>query len=246
MYNYVITPHLPKEKVGLAAIGRKYKSRLGAALESFGVDPLWLPDAKGTDERLSGHADLSMLHLGGNRVVTSCDDLIVSKLTNRGFDVIRAQAPGKTYPYDCVLNACIVGQRLIHRLDVTSPVVLEAVPELERINVAQGYAKCCTCVVDENSVITSDKGIAAAARDHGMDVLEIVPGFIELNGYDYGFIGGASFKLSANEMAFTGRLDAHPDYYNIISFLADRDITPVYLTPDPAFDVGSILPLTEL
>lgn len=245
MYNYVITPHLPKGKVGLAAIGRKYRARLGPALESLGVEALWLPDASSTDERLSGHADLCMLHLGGSRIVTSCSDEIVNKLTSGGFDVIRAPGPGRTYPDDCALNACIVGERLIHRLNVTSPAALDALPGIEKINVAQGYAKCCTCVVDESSVITSDKGIASAARDHGIDVLEIAPGFIELKGFDYGFIGGASFKLSANEMAFTGRLDAHPDYYRIINFLTDRDITPFYLTPDPAFDVGSILPLTE-
>ncbi len=167
-------------------------------------------------------------------------------LTNRGFEVIATPGPGSSYPEDCALNACIVGDSLIHRLDITSEAILGALPGCDKISVAQGYAKCCTCVVDEHSIITSDRGIASAAAKHNIDVLLIAPGYIELDGFDYGFIGGASFKLSANTMAFTGRLNAHPDYYNIIEFLTDRDIRPLFLTSGPAFDIGSALPLTEV
>ena len=246
MSYYVITPHLPKRQVGLMAIGKRYAPRLAAPLEKLGVDVLWLPDAPDTDSCLAGHADLSMIHLGAELVVTGCGDDIVNNLTNRGFKAIRTEGPGKSYPEDCTLNACIVGSKLIHRLDVTSRTVLGALPYCEKINVAQGYAKCCTCVVDERSIITSDRGIAAAASDNDIDVLLIAPGYIELEGFDYGFIGGASFKLSADTMAFTGRLDAHPDYHNIICFLTDRGIRPVFLTSDTAFDIGSALPLTEV
>lgn len=246
MSYYVITPHLPKRKVGLMAIGKRYAPRLAAPLRKLGVDVLWLPDAPDTDSRLAGHADLSMIHLGADLVVTGYGDDIVKNLTNRGFRAIRTEGPGNSYPEDCTLNACIVGSKLIHRLDVTSRTVLGALPDCEKINVAQGYAKCCTCVVDEHSIITSDRGIAAAASDNDIDVLLIAPGYIELEGFDYGFIGGASFKLSADTMAFTGRLDAHPDYHNIICFLTDRGIRPVFLTSDTAFDIGSALPLTEV
>lgn len=45
MSYYVITPHLPKRKVGLMAIGKRYAPRLAAPLEKLGVDVLWLPDA---------------------------------------------------------------------------------------------------------------------------------------------------------------------------------------------------------
>ena len=246
MSYYVITPHLPKRKVGLMAIGKRYAPRLAAPLRKLGVDVLWLPDAPDTDSHLAGHADLSMIHLGAELVVTGCGDDIVNNLTNRGFKAIRTEGPGNSYPEDCTLNACIVGSKLIHRLDVTSRTVLGALPYCEKINVAQGYAKCCTCVVDESSIITSDRGIATAVSDKDIDVLLIAPGYIELEGFDYGFIGGASFKLSADSMAFTVRLDAHPDYHNIISFLTDRGIRPVFLTSGTAFDIGSALPLTEV
>ena len=109
----------------------------------------------------------------------------------------------------------------------------------------QGYAKCCACVVNEGAMITSDTGIAKAAARHGVDVLRIRPGYIELEGFDTGFIGGASFKISPERLAFTGRLDAHPDVARIESFLRERGVEPVYLTDSPAFDIGSAVPLTE-
>ncbi|MCD8117342.1 MAG: hypothetical protein LUE21_09570 [Oscillospiraceae bacterium] len=71
-----------------------------------------------------------------------------------------------------------------------------------------------------------------------MDVLEITPGYIELSGYQYGFIGGASFRLDAHTIAFTGTLDRHPDKMRILSFLAKHSVKPVFLTDRPLFDVG--------
>ena len=43
----------------------------------------------------------------------------------------------------------------------------------EIINVKQGYAKCSICVVSDNAIITADKGIAKAAIQNRIDVLEI-------------------------------------------------------------------------
>ena len=245
MTKYVVKPHLPVGRVGLAAAGERYRPLLAGAFERLGIEPLWLPDAIGADKRLAGHADLSMIHPGGNRIISSCGEKTDTELTRRGFEVVSVPGPGRSYPEDCALNACIAGGRLFHRTDITERAVLAGTRGTEPVNIAQGYAKCCTCVVDENSVITSDRGIAAAARAHGLDVLEIAPGYIELEGFDYGFIGGASFKLSKTELAFTGRLDFHPDWRKITCFLERKRIRICILTDYPAFDVGSVLPLTE-
>lgn len=245
MEKYITTPHLPKGKVGSAAIGERYRTRLEVPLIALGIEVLWLPDSPNVDVRLAGHADLSLVHMGGATVVCAGNGSIVNVLTTRGYKVIRAKAPGLRYPQDCALNACIVGNKLFHRLDATAKEVIGAAEKLELINISQGYAKCCICVVDENSIITSDNGIARAAAKHGVNVLEITPGWIELDGFEYGFIGGASFKLSRNEMAFTGRLDKHPDYYNIKSFIDSRGISMVTLTDGPAFDIGSVVLLSE-
>lgn len=235
------TPHLPKGKVGLAAFGAKYREILEEPLQSLGLTPLWLPDNEAVDPRLSGHADLMLLHLGGNRLASSCGPETAGALSALGFELIRAAEQGREYPSDARLCACVVGGRCIHNFKISDP----AITGFERVNVRQGYAKCCTCVVDEGSVITSDAGIARAAARHGMDVLGIRPGFIELEGFDTGFIGGAAFRISERALAFTGRLDSHPDKAEIEAYLRSRGIEPVYLTERPAFDIGSAVLLTE-
>ena len=91
------------------------------------------------------------------------------------------------------------------------------------LEVQQGYTKCSICVVSENAIITSDIGIHCKAKESGIDSLLISPGYIDLPGYKYGFIGGASFKISDNVIAFTGSLDSHPDKDNIEHFLCKYD-----------------------
>jgi hypothetical protein len=98
------------------------------------------------------------------------------------------------YPGDIIYNACSTGKFFIHNLKYTAPELLAAADELGliRLNVSQGYAKCSTCVVSEDAIITYDRGIAGAAVAAGLEVMVIRPGHVELPGYNTGFIGGAS------------------------------------------------------
>ena len=76
-------------------------------------------------------------------------------------------------------------------------------------------------------------------------MLKIRPGYIDLPGFDYGFIGGASFKISDTKLAFTGRLDSHPDAELITEFASLHNVDIVYITDKPAFDIGGVIPITE-
>ena len=114
----------------------------------------------------------------------------------------------------------------------------------EGIKCKQGYTRCSVCVVDNNSIITADSVIAEKCRKVGIDVLEIVPGYIELAGFEYGFIGGASIRLSDKFIAFTGILTAHPQYMEITDFIKSKGLNIIYLTDQPAFDIGSAYIIT--
>ena len=111
------------------------------------------------------------------------------------------------------------------------------------IFVAQGYANCSVAVVDEHSIITADCGIAKACRAAGLDVLQICPGFIRIPVYDTGFIGGCCGKLGADQLAFTGRLDSHPDGMKIRAFIKECGVQIIELTDEPLFDIGGLLQL---
>lgn len=246
----VKSPNLP-EQAGAVIIGQKYFESLTISLEKHGIKTLFVPDNCCVDSRLSGHADLSILHPGGKELwlapYLKCSSFS-DTLDSMGFELFYPdirQSP--LYPGDAQLNICICGKRAICNSSVVPNNIDEYFTNAgyEAINVRQGYARCSVCVVDENAVITADRGIGAAVRSADMDVLLISPGHIELPGYDYGFIGGASFKLSKDKMAFTGSLDAHPDKEKILAFLELHNIEPIFLTDKPAFDIGSAIPITE-
>ena len=62
-----------------------------------------------------------------------------------------------------MLNACVVGKWLLCNPDITALEVLSRFENESVIGFKQGYARCTVCVVDENSIITADPVIAAAA-----------------------------------------------------------------------------------
>lgn len=53
---FIETPHLPQGKVGLCALGEKYRENLEKPLKNLGMTPFWLPENRAVDPRLSGHA----------------------------------------------------------------------------------------------------------------------------------------------------------------------------------------------
>lgn len=225
-------PNLPENKVTKIAIGIGYRGKLEARLEKLAVEVLWLAENHDVDMRLSSHADLSLIHIKDEKYI-SVNNLTIGQ--------------GSKYPNDAVLNACIVGDYFIHNLAVTDKILLDAVKDAGYllINVRQAYTKCSICVVDNNSIITADAGIYKALENTKLNVLLISQGHIKLDGFDYGFIGGSTFKLSKYELAFTGLLDKHPDKDRILHFLSERGISPVFLTDEEIFDIGSAVLINE-
>lgn len=251
MAEFVGAPNLPK-CADTVILGAKYAEKLKKALKKLEITPLFVPDNPNVERRLSGHADLSLIHAGGDRVFlapylngTAFAQTIINLGADVNFAGIRQSAE---YPFDAQLNLVAVVNNLICN---TKTAYLPAVDYLSRvrgmnvIDCRQGYTKCSVLVVDEHSIITQDKGISSAAKKAGLDVLEIESGYVMLDGYDYGFIGGAGFKLSSDTLAFTGTFDAHPDKMRILDFIASHGVNALYLTDEPIFDIGSAIPLTE-
>jgi len=225
-------------------IGERYKPRLKPGLDALNMEVVWLPDNPDIDIRLAGHADLSAAvpepaTIVAARGVYPC---IVNKITNKGHRVIRSSPQNAVYPGMAGLCICVVGQYTIYNKKTIDP-VLAACLTGTHIHVTQGFTACSVCVVSDKAIITADDVIARRASDAGLDVLHIAPGMIELDGFDTGFIGGASFLIDDTVLAFTGSLDAHTDKDKIMGFLAKHGIKPFFLTKDPIFDVGGAVRL---
>lgn len=146
------------------------------------------------------------------------------------------------YPGDIIYNGFSTGKYFIHDLKHTDAELLKAVNELGLIpvNVKQGYSCCSIVPVDEDSIITADRGIAKAAEAAGLKVLTVEPGHVELPGYDTGFLGGTSGRVG-DEIIFNGNLSAHPDHEAIRDFIESRGLRIKYFENYSLRDIGSII-----
>lgn len=169
-------------------------------------------------------------------------DLLYCRLDEEVVFKGRPELLSEEYPSDIIYNAFSTGKYFIHDLKHTDKVLLgcaEAM-ELTPVNVKQGYACCSIVPVDEDSIITYDRGIAKAAEAAGMNVLVVEPGHVELPGYDTGFIGGTSGKVG-DEIIFNGDLSVHPDFEAIREFIEAKGLKVKYFEGYPLRDIGSII-----
>ena len=150
---------------------------------------------------------------------------------------------GRDYPENIIYNAVILDRYLIHNLRYTDEEVLKYAEAngLITINVKQGYTRCSCVVVDGNSVITADRGIAEAlSRYPDIDILTVDSGGVLLPGHDEGFLGGASGRVGS-EIVFNGDLSKHPDFDRICGFIRTRGLEVRYFREYPLDDIGSII-----
>ena len=141
-----------------------------------------------------------------------------------------------SYPNDVLLNALLMGDTLFARRDSISKIILARHPYL--VNVKQGYSACSCCKLSQHALISADRGIAARAQELGLSVLLISPGSIALDGYDYGFIGGASF-IWKDRVYFFGNPESHPDWKSIHQFINKHNRQITVLDPSlPLTDFG--------
>ena len=246
MERIIEKPHLPKGKVRCLIIGEKYRKLLEKPFFDRKIDIICAKNNNFVDERLSGHVDLSMVHGGGNVMYAAehlKDSENIHKITDRGFAINYLPNPlNAAYPNDAAMNVCIIGDNVICNPKTANEKLLSG---RHVISCKQGYTKCSTVVVDERSIITSDKLIAANSALHGIEAFLVNDSFVKLQGFDKGFIGGAAFKISEDVLAFTGVIKNDEARKSIEAFLSERGIAAEYLTDDEIFDIGSAIPIIE-
>lgn len=208
-------------------------------LEKEGFAVLLLPPFGRLPQPVSCHADMLVFKFENKLVIHSDYYKANSTLFDSlGVELELTDEPiGTEYPHDILLNAFLLHDgTLFSKTQYTSDLVKQ---KAERtVNVNQGYSKCSTCIVSENAVITSDPSLCAAYEKNGLDVLKISPGFVRLDGYDYGFIGGASCNVDGGSVLFFGRVEDHPDYDRIACFSASHGVKLVSMSDEMLTDLG--------
>lgn len=195
---------------------------------------------------LSGHPDMQICNCGNNTFVCApeCYNYYKNVLTDPNIHLICGKTVlGCNYPYDVAYNVAWIGDIAVCNKKHTDSVVVETLINsgIKIVDVSQGYSKCNICIVDNNAVITSDKGIYTALKDIGMNALLIDKGHIDIFGWEYGFIGGTSGKICDEKLAFCGNLALHPDYERILNFCAGYDVECISLSDKRLMDSGSLI-----
>lgn len=197
-------------------------------------------------DALSGHPDMQVCKCSADVFVCApeCYEYYKKTLSSVDIKLICGKTMlGCNYPGDVAYNVAWIGDMAVCNTKHTDPVVLDTLAEfgVKTVNVSQGYSKCNICIVNDNAVITSDVGISEKLVEAGADVLLIETGHIDIIGWDYGFIGGASGKLAENKLVFCGNLSFHPDHERIIAFCNKYGVECISLSEKRLMDSGSLI-----
>lgn len=252
MTGFVEQPNLPQGKVRCVAVSHRIPGVL-IGLEKLGIESISAGRSENLPKPVAEHADLLLHHLGSDKIVTprgetsSESGVTKARLIKMGFTIAESEEKlGKKYPDDCLLNCFRLDGRMYGGRNISREIRKYcAENKIEQVTLAQGYSKCSVCIVSTSAAITSDKGIAQALKNNGVDVLLISPGGIAIDEYDYGFIGGCCGKLDKSVIGFCGEISQHKSYSDIRAFLNNYGISAFEICGGELFDVGGIIPLVE-
>ena len=247
MINLIKTPCLPNGTVKHCLIGRKYSDEIKELVE-LGIECLTLNSNSLLEEEISNHADILSFNFGNGQVLLNTGSIGEDELKKIGLNPIFYNKEIRSpYPNDIPLNVAYTGKHIICNSNYAAKEILNFADKnnIEIINTKQGYSKCNLCIVSDNAVITEDKGLACLLKNYQYNVLLISCGDIYLSDAHYGFLGGASCKISRDKMYFSGDLSSHRDYESIISFLDLYNVKPIYNKSRRLTDFGGIIQLTE-
>lgn len=204
-------------------------------ISSDTVDIFPIPEQK--------HADMQILPINNDIFLLNECTVLAPKILNERLIFCNKKA-GNKYPENILLNFLYLNNTLYGKLSAIDKNLLDycKVNNIRTVNLNQGYARCSTLVLNKKAVITSDLSIENALKKDGVEVLLISSGNIVLDGYNYGFIGGASGKIDEDTVAFFGNATNHPDYRIIEKFCKNQNISINILCKDmPLTDIGGMV-----
>lgn len=244
--SFLTFPALPQGKVTCGIIAGNCPEKITDALKKYGVRLIKTSADENLDEPVKYHPDMLFYPCTKGEIILAPSQyeqkLILEKM---GFEAEFSKPLKRKYPHDIALNFLALGGYIFGRTDFADPLVLKNAIEqkAEPIKVNQGYARCSVLIVSEKAAITEDESLFKALTEKGFDVLKLERGYVTLEGYDCGFIGGAGGKISKDTVAFFGDCSLHPQWSEIETFLSKYKCKSVFLDRESLADYGGFVPL---
>lgn len=244
MSRYKLLGRLPDKPARLVLVSGEYPE-LAESLGRLGIETVMTAPDNRLPPPVRWHPDMQACVIGGGITVLNGSPLLS---TLEGYGISAGESfgvPEPAYPKDVLCNVLSWGRWALGNGKTADKAIVQTADSCGAawINVRQGYAACATALADGQSAVTSDMGIAGKLEQHGMQVLRINAGGIALPGYQYGFIGGCCGKLAPDLMAFSGRLDSHPDGGSIRRFLSERGVRVIEVLNGRLLDLGGMIAL---
>lgn len=233
----------------LALIGENSNKFIEKGLSENGFKVISLPCDNRLSPQVSSHADMLIFSIDDiifcNEIYYKTHKHIFEIIESYGYKINHSDfCVSNEYPNDVSLNQAIIGKSVIGRKDVCAKNILEYIKKNDYVycSVKQGYAKCSTLILNDKAIICADSGITSIAQTLNVKTLKIENGIneITLDGYNYGFIGGASVVFK-NKVFFFGDLSLHSQGKEIAKFCKDNGFSPISLGKEKLCDIGGAI-----
>ena len=219
-------------------------------LNSLGYRVINIQTNKNVYDEISSHVDIFACKIKDKIVV---EPSVYSYLKEEKYDlknvICGENKVGLKYPLDVLYNVCCIGENVIHNFKYTDEKILEIIQneKLNMININQGYSNCSIAVIDDNSVVVTDKKIAEKLIENDIDVLLLEENLdIKLlkNDGKYskmnGFIGGCMSRIE-NKIIIFGDISKIDKEKKIRNFIHSRNLELVSFKGLDVVDYGGIL-----
>lgn len=221
-------------------IDKTMSERMIYKLSKYG-NIYWSMEINSNDKAISTHPDLQIHFINSDTAVCAPETAAYYRDILPDFIniVCGDKNIGANYPEVSAYNIARVGRYIICNTKIADTKILEYYKNngFTIIHVNQGYTKCNVCPLTENLFITEDRGIYNAVKCvRGIDVTILDKYIVKLNGFENGFIGGAS-GLADRKLFMCGKVSDDK-----IKNIAERySIEIIELSDEPLYDYGSII-----
>ena len=219
-------------------------------LNSLGYRIINVQTNKNLYDEISSHVDIFSCKIKDKVVV---EPSVYKYLKEEKYDlknvICGKNKVGLKYPLDVLYNVCCIGENVIHNFKYTDEKILEIIQKekLNMIDINQGYSNCSIAVIDDKSVVVTDKKIAEKLIENDIDVLLLEKNLdIKLlkNDGDYsrmsGFIGGCIARID-NKIVIFGDISKIDRDNKIQKFIQSRNLELVSFKGLDVIDYGGVL-----
>ncbi len=243
---FLINPNLPENKV-TTVFANIDDIALKNVFDNLSVKVVNANENLYLDAPVNCHADILANYVGKSTFLADKKQIeLCSFIENNGGKTVIIDNIKSPYPYDCLLNFADIGDYIICNKSILPQEMLELLPQKQIIDVKQGYSKCSVCICKHNTIITDDISIYNAVSQYdNIKSLLVEKGSVNIDKYDYGFIGGCCGLINKDLLLFNGDLSTHTNFDKIKNFLYDNGVNYIDIKDKPLTDIGSIIPIME-